>query len=52
MDRYTVEFRLPQGGWADLRKAPGYNLFYADLEADAQARVAAWQAAHPGRSAP
>jgi len=28
------------GGWADRRKAPGYNLFYADLEADAQARLA------------
>lgn len=30
-----------QGSWADRRKAPGYNLFYADLEADARARVAA-----------
>lgn len=30
----------PAGGWADRLKAPGYNLFYADLEADAQARVA------------
>jgi hypothetical protein len=28
------------GSWADKRKAPGFNLFYADLEADAQARVA------------
>jgi hypothetical protein len=32
----------PQGSWADRRKAPGYNLFYADLEADAQARLATW----------
>lgn len=31
----------PTGSWADRRKAPGYNLFYADLEADAAARVAA-----------
>ena len=31
----------PTGSWADRRKSPGYNLFYADLEADAQARVAA-----------
>ena len=29
-----------QGSWADQRKVPGYNLFYADLEADAKARVA------------
>jgi hypothetical protein len=28
------------GSWTDRRKAPGYNLFYADLEADALARVA------------
>jgi hypothetical protein len=30
----------PQGSWTDRRKAPGYNLFYADLEADAKARLA------------
>ena len=29
------------GGWADRLKAPGYNLFYADLDADARARVQA-----------
>lgn len=29
------------GGWADRLKVPPYNLFYADLEADAQARVSA-----------
>ncbi|MBQ1540700.1 DUF3089 domain-containing protein [Caulobacter sp. CCUG 60055] len=28
------------GGWADRLKEPAFNLFYADLEADAQARVA------------
>lgn len=27
------------GSWADRLKMPPYNLFYADLEADAQARV-------------
>jgi hypothetical protein len=27
------------GGWADRQMAPGYNLFYADLETDARARV-------------
>jgi hypothetical protein len=31
----------PNGTWADARRVPGYNLFYADLEADSQARVAA-----------
>lgn len=30
------------GGWADRLRVPGYNLFYADLEADARRRVAAW----------
>jgi hypothetical protein len=30
-----------QGNWADRRRVPGFNLFYADLEADAEARVAA-----------
>jgi hypothetical protein len=29
------------GSWADRRKVDAYNLFYADLEADALARVAA-----------
>ncbi len=30
----------PSGSWADRQKAPAYNLFYADLEVDAKARVA------------
>lgn len=29
------------GSWADRRKVPPFNLFYADIEADAQARVEA-----------
>ena len=36
------------GGWADRRKSRPYNLFYGDIEADAQARLAAWQAARNG----
>lgn len=32
------------GSWADKRKAPGFNLFYADIEADAQARLASYLA--------
>jgi Protein of unknown function (DUF3089) len=31
----------PSGSWTDRRKVPGYNLFYADLEADALGRLAA-----------
>ncbi len=31
----------PAGGWADQVKAPGYNLFYLDLETDALARLRA-----------
>jgi hypothetical protein len=31
----------PSGDWIEQRRSPGYNLFYADLEADARARVAA-----------
>ncbi len=33
-----------KGSWADRRKVPRFNLFYADLEADATARLAAWSA--------
>lgn len=29
----------PSGSWVERHRAPGYNLFYADLEADAKARV-------------
>lgn len=34
----------PTGSWSDRRKSPGYNFFYADLEADAEARIAALMA--------
>ena len=34
----------PTGSWEDRRRVPGYNLFYADLESDAKARVAAFLA--------
>jgi hypothetical protein len=32
------------GSWADRKKAPGFNLFYADIEADAKRRLATWLA--------
>ena len=36
----------PSGGWAERLRAAPYNLFWADLEADSQERLAAWLA-HP-----
>jgi hypothetical protein len=33
------------GSWSDRKKVPGFNLFYADLEADAKARLAVWRRA-------
>ncbi len=42
----------PSLGWADSRKAAPYNLFYADLEADAVARVAALRASAGWRDPP
>lgn len=36
----------PSGSWTDRRKAPAYNLFYADLESDALGRVEALLAHH------
>lgn len=32
-----------RGSWADRRKVPGFNLFYADIEADAKRRLAVWR---------
>jgi len=36
---------LPAGDWAERLRAPGYNLFWADLESDSEDRTAAWLAA-------
>jgi hypothetical protein len=41
----------PAGDWIERAREPGYNLFWADIEADTQARYAVWAAAHPA-SAP
>ncbi len=43
----TESFR-ETGNWADRRKARPYNLFYADIEADVQRRVAVWEASNAG----
>ncbi|MEO8813375.1 MAG: DUF3089 domain-containing protein [Caulobacteraceae bacterium] len=34
----------PRGDWTDRLKVPGYNVFWADLEADAMRRATAWDA--------
>lgn len=48
VSRPTSPWLKAFGRWADRLKEPGYNLFYADIEADAQARVAGLgQAATP-----
>lgn len=39
----TESFR-EAGGWTARRKSRPYNLFYGDVEADVQARLAVWQA--------
>jgi hypothetical protein len=41
-----------QGNWAERRRVPGFNLFYADLEADAEARVAGLLARGAAKPAP
>jgi hypothetical protein len=43
-DYRDLESLQARGDWAERRKSQPYNLFYGDVEADAQARVAAWQA--------
>jgi hypothetical protein len=39
---------LPQGSWAERLRTPSYNLFWADLEADSLARLAAYRSSPPG----
>ena len=40
------------GGWAEQLRAPGFNLFYADLQADAQGRIGALLSRRPAPSPP
>jgi hypothetical protein len=42
----------PAGDWIQRAREPGYNLFWADTEADTQARLAVWNAAHPPAAHP
>lgn len=43
----TTESFRETGSWADRRKSRPHNLFYGDIEADIEARLAAWQARQP-----
>jgi hypothetical protein len=42
----------PSGSWTERRKAAPFNLFYADIEADAHARVQTLLGGHDGPPAP
>ncbi len=41
----------PSGSWTEQRMAPGFNLFYADIENDARARIGVLVARAPPTSA-
>ena len=43
----TTESFRETGSWADRRKSRPYNLFYGDIEADIQARLAVWRGRSP-----
>jgi hypothetical protein len=47
----TTESFRQTGSWADRRKSRPYNMFYGDIEADVQARLAVWLGRRPGSSA-
>lgn len=44
--RLDQESFRPQGSWAERRKIPPYNLFYADIEADVLHRIGVWERAN------
>lgn len=44
--RLSSESFRTRGSWADQRKIPPYNLFYADIEADVLRRLKAWEGSH------
>ena len=44
VSRPEARMLRPFGSWEDRLRTPGFNLFYADIEADAQARVRAFLA--------
>jgi hypothetical protein len=44
VSRPEARMLRPSGSWEDRLRTPGFNLFYADIEADAQSRLAAFRA--------
>ncbi len=44
VSRPEARMLRPSGSWEDRLRTPGFNLFYADIEADARTRVAAFNA--------
>ncbi|WP_339914843.1 DUF3089 domain-containing protein [uncultured Brevundimonas sp.] len=44
----TQESFRERGSWSDRRKTRPYNLFYGDVEADVEARLAVWTRSNPG----
>lgn len=43
VSRPEARMLRPSGSWEDRLRTPGFNLFYADVEADAQRRMAAYR---------
>ncbi|AWM77439.1 DUF3089 domain-containing protein [Phenylobacterium parvum] len=44
VSRPEARMLRPSGSWEDRLRTPGFNLFYADIEADARSRLAAFKA--------
>lgn len=44
VSRPEARMLRPSGSWEDRLRTPGFNLFYADIEADARTRLAAFLA--------
>ena len=44
VSRPEARMLRPSGSWEDRLRTPGFNLFYADVEADARTRLAAFNA--------
>lgn len=44
VSRPEARMLRPSGSWEDRLRTPGFNLFYADIEADARRRLSAFEA--------
>ena len=52
VSRPEARMLRPFGSWEDRLRTPGFNLFYADIEADARTRLAAFKALRRPSSPP